>query len=69
MANNITRVPSPLSPWVDGNGRPTQIFINFMTALAGPPGPYANDTAAAKAGVSVGAEYYDASGVRRRRIS
>ena len=33
------------------------------------PGPYANDAAAATAGVPVGAEYSDTSGVRRKRIS
>jgi hypothetical protein len=33
------------------------------------PGPYANDAAAAAAGVPIGAEYYDASGVRRLRMS
>jgi hypothetical protein len=33
------------------------------------PGPYANDSAAAAAGVPVGAEYKDSSGIRRQRVS
>lgn len=33
------------------------------------PGPYANDNAAASSGVPVGAEYKDASGIRRQRVS
>jgi hypothetical protein len=33
------------------------------------PGPYANDAAAAAAGVPVGAEYYDSAGIVRKRIS
>lgn len=33
------------------------------------PGPYLNDSGASNAGVPIGAEYYDASGLRRKRIS
>jgi len=33
------------------------------------PGPYANDAAAASAGIPVGSSYMDTSGIYRRRLT
>jgi hypothetical protein len=56
-------LPQASLPWVDGQGRPTQAFYNFMVALAANnTGPYvsaANDTAAAAAGVPLNGVYDD----------
>ena len=69
----MSRVPLPSAsiPWIDKEGRPTQAFIQHMTAqAAGKTGPYisaADDVAAAKAGVAINQVYELAGGLRIRK--
>ena len=54
-------LPSPVLQWIDSTGRPTQIFIQFMTQFAkNPLGTFVSapsDSAAASAGVELGQVY------------
>ena len=65
-------LPQPAFPWVDGEGRPTQAFAQYITsvdqllaAIATGNAPTltnaANDAAAAKLGVAVGNLYRNGS--------
>jgi hypothetical protein len=69
MAKNAV-LPSPVVAWVDSQGKPTQVFTQFMTLFAatnfGPLPQAGNDVAAAKAGVAVGQLYQSAGAVRIR---
>ena len=70
MAQKRAVLPPTNQPWVDAQGRPTQAFVTFMTALAqnniGPFPSAANDAAAAKAGVPIGALYQNNGSVQIR---
>jgi hypothetical protein len=63
-------LPQASMPWVDKEGRPTQAFWQFMSAIAanniGPFASAANDTAAASAGVPINGLYQNAGAVRIR---
>ena len=64
MITRIANLPSPSLPWIDpATGKPKDGFRLFMTLFAsGNFGPFvqaSNDTAAAKAGVSIGGVYQD----------
>lgn len=71
MASKRAPLPQASIPWVDGQGRPTQAFYQFVTAIAanniGPLVSAANDAAADKAGVPVNG-LYQASGTVRIRL-
>ena len=73
---NTFTVPISVNPGTETT--PGWFTANFTQALVQPminyvpnglPGPYANDAAASSAGVPIGAEYRDTSGVRRQRVS
>lgn len=72
MTAKTSLLPSPSVPWVDGDGRPTQAFIQFMTRFAkgdvGPLPSAANDAAANAAGIGVGYLYENNGAVRIRKI-
>jgi hypothetical protein len=72
VATKLANLPPISNSWIDSQGRPTQAFAQFMSALAantlGPLPSAANDAAAAKVGVPVNG-LYQASGVVRIRIA
>lgn len=67
MAVTVPTLPRGDFPWVDPKtGKPTQVFLLYMTSLAqGYPGwnliNAANDAAAATAGVAIGQIYRNGS--------
>lgn len=75
MTGKVAILPSPSIPWIDPkSGRPMPEFQRFMTLFAagnfGPFAQAANDAAAAKAGVSIGGVYQDAStGILHGRVN
>ena len=70
MALQLAILPQASFPWVDKEGRPTQAFWRFMSAIAanniGPLTSAANDAAAAAAGVPINGLYQNSGAVRIR---
>jgi hypothetical protein len=70
MAAKLAPLPQVSIPWIENQGRPTQAFFQFMTAIAanniGPLVSAANDTAAEKAGVPINGLYQSSGAVRIR---
>lgn len=54
---------------LDWAQRLTSDLNRYPDTGAAYPGPYANDGAAATAGVQIGSSYVDSAGVYRRRIA
>ncbi len=68
----VAQLPSPVLPWVNSSGHPSQSFMQFMQLFAagnlGPLVSAPDDATAAKNGVSIGQIYESSGTVRIRKV-